>query len=1292
MTQGINDNMLGSRFWLVNDFQPLQQNDNASNVAVAPGRQRHPAINVKHDSTVFSFVTNGGDAMVKSAINKAEIFAASHTLTEDERNQETVKANNNKQYLLGDEDAVAEFMEEVNAIYADKFGQDGANFCATALNKLMVTREFDERAKIAQSNNQVLAGAGLDSLKNAVLGLARMLQEGKISEDAVVILSDSNIYDASNKADLLRLVADSAQKTRELFIGEKRFNALIQQCENLLRDNRQQLTQQDIQAITAMIAELRTLANVAITCRRLASSGIKTDYKFTDDTGKVKSDSDFQEKQIKQIRESLRAFRYDLDQRRGTSMKKMERMRRYFDDKFSSYSGTRIGLAMYTQMQDADNRFNEKLRQIQTRILGHAAPEPQLDANDPYAGTTGEVALGDKINLNASAKAATHLSHLTNDRIRYHRSGAEERAKANAKAIKNELGDIAKSGGERTVTFRAGVDFLFDLNLGFAEADAKAGFTGKVSAQISVNNNDGTVSVTYSGGADLHAKAGVTLGVDRDKEGDNLKGGLGANIGAGASLEVQRSVTKTYANLDEFIRTATKYNLVMTPRPREVFYAWAPRLVKGLGHLFMLGSTALGFRISKSKMDQVSYGAELRNRNVFGPMSGLFLKKRNVEVLGERKATAFSGSAKGTAEAGVFYANNGKYDSNIEFGGSLGISHSREYFVKNTIYVSFAKSLKTCSDGFLRQRFNSELDNQVDFLPQNDPWRMSIKELVEGTDVQPPAEHYDAGRIAPSFARLTTMLHELEESAAKTAQKDNAFWNQFAAKARILAVAVALLAKRAEALEGVDPQTVAAKKAAEAASRYIIPRIANPIVKLPHKIYQEKFFNVFNFGKPPMTKTVGTFNVMYDLGNGKIGDSLEDIGIGESKSKTLLGSTGKTLATAGTDLGKETILLAHKIELKVTRTRPRTNTPDVRPWVNSKKTLVDLRLTAAMPLRVVLELVVRHFAKSVGGASDEQIDESKLKDEIKDALLDTLKTTVEDTAIQGTEPLLNCTIGQLLKENKGFQKFMGGLGFLKQAYNEAYTFEDDMFKTLRFTFSNGRFVSFSMSDDYDTDAKLEIKPLPFLGIELGLSSHTSVNDYTIFRKATANMFMDAASDYATAGNMEGFKNFLVRHQNHVVRIIQAGKENAQNVARPDDKYWTKDCESMSKIMRECDLLLNSLATQQNEIGEEARNVRAIFDAVVHDVKQQADDMEPADVLNLANRFFRTTANIYTLAAMANIQVPQNNVQAPQNNGQVPVNNDQVPQNDDQVPQNDDQVPQNDDQVPQNDVQAPQNDV
>ena len=608
MTQGINDKVLGSRFWVANDFQPLQQNDNASNVANAQLIQHRPAIKVKHDSTAFSFATNGEDAMVKSAINKAEIFAASHTLSEEERNQETAKANNNKQYLLGDDDAVQQFLDDVNALYADKFGENGANFCATALNKLMVTHEFDERAKIARNNNRLLGGDGLESLKNAVLGLARMLQEGKISENAVVVLADSNIYDASNKADLLRLVADSAQKTRELFIGEKRFNALIQLCENNLHNNGHNLTPEEINTIRALIEQLKEFAKEAIRLRSQASSGIKTDYQFTDDTGKVKSDSDFQEKQIKQIRESLRAFRYDLDQRRGVSMGIMERMRRSSDNTFSLFSGTRIDRQMYTQMQVADNRFNDLLKLIQLRTMGNNAPEPQLDANNPYAGTSDEVVLGDTISLDASAKAATHLSHLTNDRIRYHWSGAEKRVEANAKAIKKELGDIAESSGERTVTFRAGADFLFDLNLGFAEAEAKAGGAIKVSAQIKVNNNDGTVSVTYSKGLD-----------------DNLKDGMGVNIGAGVNVEGQHSVTKTYANLDEFIRTASKYNLVMTPRPREVFYAWAPRLIKGLGHLFMLGATAVGLRISRSKMDQVSYSAELRNRTQYG---GAWRKER----------------------------------------------------------------------------------------------------------------------------------------------------------------------------------------------------------------------------------------------------------------------------------------------------------------------------------------------------------------------------------------------------------------------------------------------------------------------------------------------------------------------------------------------------------------------------------------------------------------------------------------------------------------------------------------
>ena len=69
-------------------------------------------------------------------------------------------------------------------------------------------------------------------------------------------------------------------------------------------------------------------------------------------------------------------------------------------------------------------------------------------------------------------------------------------------------------------------------------------------------------------------------------------------------------------------------------------------------------------------------------------------------------------------------------------------------------------------------------------------------------------------------------------------------------------------------------------------------------------------------------------------------------------------------------------------------------------------------------------------------------------------------------------------------------------------------------------------------------------------------------------------------------------------------------------------------------MQECDELLNNLAAQQNEIGEEARNCREAFDTVADAVKHQADGISPNEALQLAEKFFRVTSQIYTLAAMA----------------------------------------------------------
>ena len=105
MVKPVSDNVLGNRFWLLNDFNGVDGAD-------APKPLADPATaKVKHDADIFSFVNGGGDEMAQNAIGKAELFAASHTLSEEAVTAENTQIGNNLRELLGDAGAVGAFVD-----------------------------------------------------------------------------------------------------------------------------------------------------------------------------------------------------------------------------------------------------------------------------------------------------------------------------------------------------------------------------------------------------------------------------------------------------------------------------------------------------------------------------------------------------------------------------------------------------------------------------------------------------------------------------------------------------------------------------------------------------------------------------------------------------------------------------------------------------------------------------------------------------------------------------------------------------------------------------------------------------------------------------------------------------------------------------------------------------------------------------------------------------------------------------------------------------------------------------
>ncbi len=1216
MTERLSDSTLGNRFWAVTDFsmQPITGAD-ATDATAAP------VADVKHNTTITSFVNAGGDTMAQSAINKAELFAASHTVDADEMRLETEVANRNLETLIGDEDAVDGFIEEAAEKYVEMHPgvekDEAKDVCRTALRKLMVTQEFDDRAHVELPPSAGLDGddatarrlgpQGLAALKNAVIGLGSMLKDGKISEKAVLILADSHFYDASNRPDMLRLAADSAQKVKELFIGEERFNALIQQCKDRLAEIQDTLTPAKKDELEAQITHLEQLRDQAVAERKKATACIKTDYQFTDPTGEVKYDKKYQKQQIDQIRDSLRAFRYDIDRATGKPMGKMEKMRRFFDNARSSVDKqSRMTADQLVTIRKMDDKFNTSLGKLRDELFRGAPAEEARGELDDYEKVSGNVSRTDKMDIDACCVAATKLSHLTNDRIRYHYSGVEKREAANYKDISKALGDIAANGGSRTVTFKVGVDAVAGLGLIGLEGSVKAGVTGEVTAQIKVNNANGSVEVTYSGGGGLQSGATLQFGVDPKSK--IPQSGVGVNVDLKAFLGATYSSTKTYANLAEFAKTVSKLNMVMNPRPHEIFFSYGGAAIKGIRHLFKLGATATGFRISSNKMDQLAYSAELRNRNIFGDGGGVYLKKRNVEVVAERSTVTIKSGAKVQAEGGLYFQTGAhSVGSNIDAGVGLSGDVSLDVYASGKLYKSFAKTLMLCSAHYLQESFNAEA------AEMDGAWKDELATLV-----QDGAEENAQG-IAQSLSKLSDKLTELEESAIGKKSNDKEFWNGFAAKARLLAVATALLTKRADALEPGLAGAAEAKTAAKAACEYIIPRLANPVVKVPSKVFQENFYDIFNVSAPLTSRAVGSFNVHADFLGNFFGTGLTEVKKLGNEVVPILGGPVASAGTSGVlDIAKETTGLSSKVEVRVTREDVISKHKDPRPWLNSSKTLLDVRVYPNMPMRAILDIAARYYVKSAGGLDD--VDESKFEKEFIDGVKDGLKVTGDDIGISTAKSVLDLTLDEAVKESPVFSKLFDG-------------FKGETLKTVRFEFGpGGRFSSFTLADDYESEAKLGFAGSS-VGVNLSLSYKNSTNDWVVMPKPTVNSIMKRAADYAAAGNPEGFVSFLQRNKKGVLRLVEAGRTGAPAPAAKD-KYWDKDVDSIQTTIQKCTELLGELANKGGHIAEQAHLLQQTFESAADAMQNHAEDIAPNDALKIAERFFDTAAKIYTLTAMA----------------------------------------------------------
>ena len=311
---------------------------------------------------------------------------------------------------------------------------------------------------------------------------------------------------------------------------------------------------------------------------------------------------------------------------------------------------------------------------------------------------------------------------------------------------------------------------------------------------------------------------------------------------------------------------------------------------------------------------------------------------------------------------------------------------------------------------------------------------------------------------------------------------------------------------------------------------------------------------------------------------------------------------------------------------------------DPRPWMNTGGSHLDFRLHANLSIRMIVEWAfLRHLKEASGltGATEEEREALKSKwwEEFKDGFTDGMFTGTADAVVEVVPEIFDLPIAEACRKSPVLGRVIGGAEFLKKMVeDETYSFEDATFKTIRLNFADdGRYTGFSLSEDYDTEAKIEGKVLPFLKLGVSLESNTSVTDWEVKTYMSPNSMMKAAADYNDAGNPEGFANYVLRNKKSVLRLVRSGAENPAD--RPDDRHWQADCQKTNGAINKCLASLAAVCAREGVAGEQARAMRDGFMELVRQMREQRNLTE-AQELDLAQRFYTAAAKIYTLDAMS----------------------------------------------------------
>lgn len=1132
----IKDTELASRFWLTTDFDQVRKTYDAARLENAEGvivpepqgvdRRGEASLQVAPSDKGLTLLSeDSGSVRYSEVLGRARAFG--------ERVADPNGLENTLQPLGlgGSLDRLAKDLAVMNLRQQkDKHGKPilrGANEqeikdAKVVLATLLRSDTFQARAV----RNVPLSKAGVLSLLNAGLGCLKLIRDGKATSESLIELVRGEVYDIKNPADVLKLSVKTAQKAREIFVNEAQVREFVQRGLDVVA------TLQVPEAMrNTMSQHLRELGDEIIAERKRLSKSLDLSCDLGDGTKKTL------EGQIKNAREAMRAFRYDLDCMNETKMGLMEGLRRKLDNVGRTIP--KLTRESFANLHDLERRFN---RIFLGEDLG-------INPNDRP-----KLVFSDSPEL---CRRVTDLTHMANNRIRYYFSGKEQKLEAFSQKAHALLDDLVAKGGSRQLQFEIGGDAKFDT--GVIGAKATAGAKYLQTATVSVAPGGGEVTVTYAHGGMIHAQATAKFGLNGGEDpGEwsetdrNRNGVLGAEASVQANAHLTRTRTIKYRSVDDFIASlGGESGLISRCDWKTVaccgkicsFFRSVGRGIKNL-------ATWLGFRIPKSREDNAVYVASMHKLGLLGTLDQLVAHREN--AVRTQNGTYWTAGGQVGGEASL---NVGRFE---------GTEPDKETGDEQAVKTNFFEggvALKGSYDGTFAR-------TATDYRPLIESARShtsSWLDALHGTWYEQLEVPEGSTRAHAALRAIEKEMQELEDAVAQAGQThegDEDPWLVFARGWGRLATQLAYV-------ERMNP---------DLQTRGIADRLVNPHVTVPDDRYDELLQEVATVARSGSHKVTTSFTLSWNVGGGfveHLGDDWTQKGADAIKLDTSTNWGGMAQSEAskvGAGLVNEGVgaYLPTNCQLKgsYTYTKPVVQT-DICAWRNAATHEISFGLTPGLTTRALIEGLARKYVDSFGDIPDDERPKllTQAKDDLKGALAETL-------GIGTAETVFDASLTELAKVTPKLASL------LKAPITGADTglelgVTTDYAKSMNFTIIGGRLTAITVDETTSVGGMIGAR-VGINGVSVGLHMKETLTtrevDRVAFPRPSFDSLMARAEPFLRMGDSEGLKMLLTRNAPAALRLLRVLR--AEPGDDPEDAYATGDLQTFRHRQTEIDRMLD----------------------------------------------------------------------------------------------------------------------